>query len=451
MTLRQNKEARCAIAVVGGGAAGLAAAIMAGRLLQGRISCAADWLQQPAEARDWLQAPVVILERQDRIGKKILATGNGRCNLSHQPLDYTPYHGNDPAFAESALSHYDVTTTLDWFAGIGLYHRIDPDGRIFPYSYQASAVLDLLRRAADRLPIAMRTGCRITGLRKSQPDGFVLTTADGQKIAAARVIIATGGMAEPAFGCEGDGYALLAGLGHRLIEPHPALVQICTAREAVRGFSGIRVEGRATLTCRGKQLRQEDGEILFTDYGLSGPPILQLSRAVHHALLPGQPDTLRLHIDFLPGLTAGSIREWLVRRREMDPQLPLQQLLTGLLHKKIGLALVKQSCGLPLTEPVSRLQDSALPDLIESIKDWQVTVTGTRDWTQAQVTAGGIATGDFDAGTMMSRKAPGLFAAGEVLDIDGDCGGYNLQWAWSSGLLAGERAARSWIETDAQK
>jgi hypothetical protein len=371
--------------------------------------------------------------------------------LSHRPLDGTPYHGNDPAFAEPALAHYDVATTLDWFAGIGLYHRIDPDGRVFPYSYQASAVLDLLRREADRLPIAVRTGCRITGMHTSQPDGFVLATADGQKIAAARVIIATGGMAAPAFGCDGDGYALLAGLGHRLIEPHPALVQICTATEAVRGFSGIRVEGRATLSFRGKQLRQEDGEILFTDYGLSGPPILQLSRAVHHALLPGQPDALRLHIDFLPGLTADSIRIWLACRREMDPQLPLQQLLTGLLHKKIGLALVKQSCGLPLTEPVSRLQDSALTDLAGLIKDWQVTVTGTRNWTQAQVTAGGIATGDFDAGTLMSRKVPGLYAAGEVLDIDGDCGGYNLQWAWSSGLLAGERAARSWIETVAQK
>ncbi|MDW7657492.1 MAG: NAD(P)/FAD-dependent oxidoreductase [Bacillota bacterium] len=440
MEQRQNKKIDCAIAIVGGGAAGMVAAIMAAHLLR-----------QPAGVRDWSLAPVVLLERQDRIGKKLLATGNGRCNLSHQPLDYTPYHGNDPTFIDPTLSRYDVDATLDWFAGIGLYHRTDPDGRVFPYSYQASAVLDLLRREAERLPISVQTNCRVISMRISRPDCFILTTSDGQKIAASRVIIATGGMAAPAFGCEGDGYALLAGLGHRLIEPHPALVQICTAKEAVRGFSGIRIDGRVSLTCRGKILRQEDGEILFTDYGLSGPPILQLSRAVHHALLPDQPDALRLQIDFLPGLTADNLKVWLIRRRDMDPQLPLQQFLTGLLHKKIGLSLVKQACRLPLTEPVSRLQDSAILELIDLIKNWQVTVTGTRNWTQAQVTAGGIATGDFDPRTLMSQKAPGLFAAGEVLDVDGDCGGYNLQWAWSSGLLAGEQAARSWIDAYVQK
>lgn len=450
MEQRLNQETSCAIAVIGGGAAGLTAAIMAARQLQDRTACVAGLLQQPAEQRDWKQTPVVILERQERVGKKILATGNGRCNLSHQPLDLASYHGHDRTFITPALTRFDVAATLDWFAGIGLYCRVDPDGRIFPYSYQASAVLDLLRRETDRLPIAVRTSCRIADLRTSQPNGYVLTTADGHELAAACVIVATGGMAAPAFGCDGDGYALLAGLGHRLIEPHPALVQICTARDAVRGFSGIRVDGRATLACRGKILRQEEGEILFTDYGLSGPPILQLSRAARRSLQQREPDTLRLHIDFLPGLTDADIREWLVRRRAMDPQLPLQQLLTGLLHKKIGLILVKQACGLPLAEPLYRLRDSALSDLISLIKDWQVTVTGTRNWDQAQVTAGGIATGDFDPETLMSRKAPGLFAAGEVLDIDGDCGGYNLQWAWSSGLLAGEQAARSWTAAAAQ-
>lgn len=426
----------CLIAIIGGGAAGLSAAISAASELEQR-----DFRETPAEKRKPWQNGVVILERQDRVGRKILATGNGRCNLSHSPIQIHAYHGKDPSFIEPALSRFGVRETLEWFASLGLYLRIDPDGRIFPYSYQASAVLDLLRCALDRLPVAVMTNSRVLDLKQNPGGGFTCKLADGRTLTSRAVIVATGGLAAPAFGCEGDGYQHLTRLGHRLVEPMPALVQICTDKKAVLGFSGIRVEGYAALMASNQLLRREKGEILFTDYGLSGPPILQLSRKVNEVMKSGLSDKV-LIIDFLPDLSDERLMDWLKRRRDLDQRLPLEHYLTGLLHKKIGMALIKQITGRSMREPVMNLTESDLRRLSERIKNFSVPVIGTRSWDQAQVTAGGIDVSDFDAASLSSRIIPGLYAAGEVLDIDGDCGGYNLQWAWSSGRLAGEQAVQ---------
>ena len=432
----------CAVAIVGGGAAGLACAIAAGRIWSDRSGWPQDLLRLPAEERPAGHLPVVLLEKQERVGRKLLATGNGRCNLSHQPLDRSAYHGADPAFADAALNRFDLSETLDWFRKLGLLCRTDPDGRVFPYSYQASAVLDLLRQELDRLPIAVLTGWRAVAIRPSSQDRLTILSDRELCLAAGQVVVTTGGLAAPAFGCQGDGYTLLNALGHRLTEPHPAVVQLTTPREAVRAWSGIKVEGQATLRAGSAILRQENGEILFTDYGVSGPPVLQLSGLVHrHSGKSGR--DLKLEIDFLPNLPEAAVYAFLVFRREQNSQLPLQSFLTGLVHKRIGQSLVRQVSGLPLDTPCARCDTLQLQQLARLLKGWQVPVTGTRDWTQAQVTAGGVCTADFDPGSMASRLVPGLYAAGEVLDIDGDCGGYNLQWAWSSGNLAGESAARA--------
>ncbi len=435
----RSKAPTCDIAIIGGGAAGLAAAIEAATCLQRQGSGLG--LGRIGTRSETGINPVVVLERLDRVGKKILATGNGRCNLSHQPVCLDDYHGLNRSFAGPALGRYDVAVTLDWFRQMGLLCRTGEDGRVFPYSYQATAVLDILRRALDRLPVTLRTSFRVSDLRPKRTGEFLLTDSDGQRLYARSVIVTTGGLAAPSFGCSGDGYSLLTRLGHRMVETKPAIVQINCHKDAVRGLAGIRVNGTATLMCRQKVCRQEQGEILFTDYGLSGPPILQLSRAVHDALEQSRPDDATVHLDFLPELSLPDLVAWLKKRQAGDPSLPLQDFLNGLLHKKAGMALVKQACGCSLAEPLSVLPEQAIQKLATLVKDWPLVVTGTQGWQQAQVTAGGVTVDDFAAETLASRLVPGLFAAGEVLDIDGDCGGYNLQWAWSSGRLAGAQAA----------
>lgn len=418
-----RKDKTWPVAVIGAGAAGLAAAISAGSLLQES------------------GGSVLLLEKLDRVGKKILATGNGRCNLSHEPLDLAAYHGRDPAFCQPALARYDLDSTKKWFEQLGLQLRLDPDGRIFPYSYQATAVLDLLRHALTCLPVNLQAESAVTSLKKTGQGDFSLQCAGGKNYRASQVIVATGGQAAPAFGCSGDGYGLFLDFGHRLIAPVPALVQLLADKQAVRPWTGIRVQAGAALYQHGQLLRQEEGEVLFTEYGLSGPPILQLSRQVATRDLAG----LVLQIDFLPKIGLDELQDWLRARCSPAKGLANEHLLTGLVHKKIGQGLLRQLSPAPLTTPAAQNSKGLLVDLAGLLKQWPVKITGTRGWNQAQVTAGGLATADFWPDTLQSKKAAGLFAAGELLDIDGDCGGFNLQWAWSSGRLAGQMSAQAWL------
>ncbi len=410
------------VAVIGAGAAGLAAAISAGRQLKKT------------------GGSVLLLEKLDRVGKKILATGNGRCNLSHDPLTLADYHGQEPAFCLPALSKYDLAGTKDWFNQLGLMLRTDPDGRVFPYSYQATAVLDLLRHALTTLPITLMTNQAAKQLNKSRQGDFYIGTAS-DTFQASQVILASGGLAAPAFGCTGDGYKLAASCGHQLVQPYPALVQLLADKKAVRPWIGIRVEGTASLWAGARLLRQETGEILFADYGLSGPAILQLSRQ----LAGRDPSGLELALDFLPQISQDQLLTWLINRCEQQQSLTGEHLLTGLLQKKIGQALLRQASSLPLASPVTNYSKAELIRLAGLVKHWPIKITGSRDWRQAQVTAGGLATAEFCRETMQSKKTAGLYAAGELLDIDGDCGGFNLQWAWSSGRLAGKMAALAWL------
>jgi hypothetical protein len=410
------------VAIVGGGAAGLMAAISAARLLPSGSVC--------------------LLEAQERVGRKILATGNGRCNLSHQTLSPDSYHGGDPAWIAAVLSGLGAEATQAWFRRLGLICRTDPDGRIFPFSYQAAAVLDLLRRACACLGVREQTGCRIVRLQPGVATGFDLTDSLGSTLHAQTVVLATGGLAAPALGGDAGGYALLTAWGHRLIEPFPAIVQICTETQQVRGLSGIKFDGRATLVDRGRCLARRFGEILLTDYGLSGPPILQLARLVGEQRVRAPGAVLAVHLDILPEWSLADLTDWLAERQDLDPLLPLNVLLLGLVHKKVGQALVRLATGRAPDEPIGRLAAADRQKIAALLKDWPIRVLGTRDWSQAQVTAGGLDTADFRPETLESRLMSGVFAAGEMLDVDGDCGGFNLQWAWSSGYRAGTSAAR---------
>lgn len=439
-TARRPK--RVDLIVVGGGAAGLLAAISAAR----------TWHEQAAPPRSG-SLNILILEKNDKIGRKILATGNGRCNLTNALAVPAAYHGDDPRFCRGALHRYDVKATLDFFLDLGLVCREEEDGRIYPVCQQAAAVVDLLAHEIERLHITVQTQQTVVSLEPVEPvflgsqplekaPHWRLGLADGQKLDTTCVILATGGMASPNLGSDGSGYRLAQPLGHHLVEPLPALVQLTTAGRKTVSLSGIRVECGLSLLLGNQEISREAGEVLFTDYGLSGIPILQLSRTVSVSLQENSVEPLRIQLDLLPEWTESAIEASIAHRISLNPALHLSDLLTGLVHRKIGGFIVREALHTNLDQPVRTLSSRQVKSLARSIKQLELTVTGTKDFSQAQVTAGGLDCRDFLPDCLESRLKPGLFAAGELLDIDGDCGGYNLQWAWSSGLLAGASAAR---------
>ena len=427
---------RCRVAVIGGGAAGLMAAIAAAKSWHG---------QAAAEHLPDGKRPVILVEKLDRVGKKLLTTGNGRCNLSNLNLSMDHYHGQDPIFARNVLEKYPVNQTVGLFRQLGLLCRSEDD-RLYPYSLQASAVLDILRQALNRLGVFTKTGLAVSSLlRTVDGTGYLLSGEDGRKILADRVIVATGGMAAPGLGCDGSGYGLLAGFGHTRTPVFPALVQVRTDTAMVRSLAGIKFEGTATVKAGKKRIRTAHGEVLITEYGLSGPPLLDLSRSVAQHLQDHPEEPVDIVLDLLPEMTFPELADWLDERRQIDSDLDLSDFLTGLVNKKLGQAVLKKCLEQKstLSAPVSTLQRHDLQRLSGLLKSLSIRVAGTRDWTSAQVTAGGLATGDFMPDTLESRLAKGLYAAGEILDIDGDCGGFNLQWAWSSGQAAGHAAMLS--------
>lgn len=396
------------IAVVGGGAAGLTAAIFAKR-------------ENP-------DIEVDILERSDRVGKKILATGNGRCNLSNENLAPAFYHGGDISFAVRALERFGLGDTLGFFESVGVPCRFEA-GRIYPMSNHAAGVLDALRFECEKRGVRVRCGVPVQSIKKSA-EGFLVNGAG-----YGRVIVACGGKSAPAPGADGSGYRLMTGLGHALSPVFPALVQVKTAGGFANSLRGIKAHAEVSVFVSGKFVRKERGEVLFTACGLSGIPILSLSRDAQ------KPDTV-LSVDFLPDFGADDAKALIQKRLETVGCRRLEDFLTGLFHKRVGQALFKAAGILPLSRAASSLSGAELKRLACAIKTLPLKAAGTNSWQDAQTTAGGIATRDFSPETMESQKAPGLFCAGEMLDIDGDCGGYNLQWAWTSGALAGRGAAR---------
>ena len=396
------------VAIIGAGAAGMAAAITA--------SASGEH-------------EVLLLERQARVGKKLLATGNGRCNLTNRAADVSHYHGTDPSFVIPALREFSVSQTLDFFQSIGLYTVTEPGGRVYPYSDQANSVVDVLRFALERKNLTLRAGTEITGVKK-QGDQFAIRSG-GEVFRADRLIVTCGGAAGTKLGGGLSGYQLLRSLGHHCTKLYPSLVQLKTNDELVRSLKGVRANASLRLVLNDSILATARGEVQFTEYGVSGPAVFDLSRAASTA------SESELHLDFLPDRSAEDILSALCIRISRFPHLNCEDLLTGILHNRLG-RVVLRDVGVPLNLPITALNWKQLIAVVDDCRDFRLQVLGTMGFDNAQVTAGGICTQEFYAETMESRIVPGLYAAGEVLDIDGDCGGYNLQWAWSSGQLAGE-------------
>ena len=372
---------------------------------------------------------VTLLERQQRAGRKLLATGNGRCNLTNTGAGLENYHGENRDFAAPALAAFPPEKTLEFFHNLGLLTVEEPGGRVYPLSDSANSVVDVLRFALTARGVELRAAepVREIGRKKG---GFTVTT-DEETLFAHKLIVACGGAAGEKLGGVMDGYTLLNQLGHKRTALYPALVQLVTAPDYPRALKGVRADCALRLLAGGECLAESAGELQFTETGVSGPAVFDVSRA---ASTGGK--GLVLEADFLREYSTDAVFSLLKERVHTLPDLAASDMLTGIVHNRLGKMLVKYA-GLEANTPLPRLDDGALRHLAGVCKGFRLEVKGTEGFDKAQVTAGGVKTSGFNPETLESWFVPGLFACGEVLDIDGDCGGYNLQWAWASGRLAG--------------
>ncbi|MDO4339293.1 MAG: NAD(P)/FAD-dependent oxidoreductase [Eubacteriales bacterium] len=384
------------ILIVGGGASGLMAAITAARR----------------------GAAVTVLEHNEKPGKKLCATGNGKCNLTNLEMPRDAYRGAHPEFVREALRQFSVQDTVRFFSELGIYVT-NRNGYLYPHSNQASSVTEVLCMEARSLKVKIKTNEHVKavfpegGLWKVQTEGW---TYEGDA-----VILANGSKASAISGSDGSGYELAKSLGHRVIKPLPALNALKCKGKSFAAWAGVRVEGKVTLCLEDIPLKSQQGELQLTEYGISGIPVFQLSRYAIRALDEGC--RVSLLVNFLPEFDAGSLHSFLESRRRKCPYKNDQELLIGLFPDKLNKVLLKQ------------------PDLEAAIREFPLTVTGGMPFAQAQVCSGGVSTEEVRPDTMESRLHKGLYFAGELLDVDGTCGGYNLQWAWSSGAAAGSHAA----------
>ncbi len=393
------------ILIVGAGASGLAAAIQAKRTNSNKS--------------------VAVLEQLPRVGKKILATGNGRCNLGNLNADSHAY--TNSAFASGALQKYNAKSLIDFFESMGLFTRADSEGRLYPLSNTAASVLDALRFECERLGVKFFCECKADEIKKE--NGIFKINS---QYAAKNVIVACGGKSSPSQGSDGSGYPLLKAFGHSITALSPALVQLVTDTAKIKALKGVRASARLSLSTGG----EAKGEILFTDYGVSGIAAMDLSRFVR----PNEKAFIT--IDLLPDFDVKRAKSAVLATAARNPELGCEYLLGGLVPKALGTAVIKAALGF-LPKTAKEITEESAKKIALELKNFTLTLKGTKSFNDAQITKGGADVRQFDGSTMMSKRIDGLFACGEILDVDGACGGFNLAWAFSSGRLAGESAAKA--------
>ncbi len=400
------------VAVIGGGASGLA--------------CAIEIMRKVNNKDD---VKVTILERLPRVGKKILVTGNGRCNLTNTNASVENYRG-DAYFTERALNVFSPQNNIEFFNSLGLYTRTEDEGRVYPLSNQASSVLDALRFECERLGVETVCDYRAVHL-KTVDTGVTTKIVVNNRDRFDYVVVACGGMAAKVHGTDGDAYDLLKMFGHKIISPAPALVSL-NCDDFTKALKGVRSICKMNLIIDGEKALENYGEVQFTDYGLSGIPIMQLSRFV--SVSPS--NDIYIELDTVPDFSAEELKNYLYSRRKVDKGL-CENMLGGIMNKQLCIVFMKE-CGIAPNGRVNELADMQIEKLADIIKCWKIKIKNSRSFDYAQVTAGGADCSQFDDGTMESKLVKNLFCCGEALNIDGDCGGYNLQWAWASGRLAGK-------------
>lgn len=384
------------VLIIGAGASGLMAGIMAARN----------------------KASVTILEQNEKPGKKICATGNGKCNFTNLSMQPEGYRGTHPDFVKDALGQFSVKDTVDFFQSLGIC-PLNRNGYLYPRSGQAQSMVDVLCMEAANLGIKIKTNEKAVSV-KAGKEFSVLTK--GWHYEADALILSNGSKASSISGSDGSGYALAESFGHHIIPVYPALTALKCKGDSFKLWAGVRTEGEVSLYVNDRLTARERGELQLTEYGISGIPVFQLSRYAIRAVKENQ--KVSLTVDFLPEYTSEQLVSLLKMRKKSCPYKNEKELLIGLFPEKLIKVLLKQK------------------DFISAVKSFPLKVSDGLDFSHAQVCSGGVDTAEMNSCTMESRLCRNLYITGELLDIDGTCGGYNLQWAWSSGAVAGINAAK---------
>lgn len=381
-------------------------------------------------------AEVELFEGNDRVGKKILSTGNGKCNLGNVELELDKYFSSRPERLERFLEKFNADDTIAFFHSLGLLVK-QKNGGLYPVSEQAASVLDALRYAIEReSAIKVRTQCRIDRIERTAKKNKITLFSGREQFSFDRVILACGGKAAPKTGSDGSGYLLAKMLGHGIVPTVPALVQMKCSEGWFKSVAGVRAD--AEISFDDGERVAERGELQLVDYGISGIPVFQLSRRMNYILRSRK--ELVVKIDFLPDYPGEHFADKLFReRRALMKGATVEAYFTGLLNKKLMLLFIRMA-GLKPTEAAEQADRERLKRVYELCRELRVHVTGSNSFDNAQVTAGGVPLEEVTE-RLESKKAPGVFFAGEILDVDGRCGGYNLHWAWCSAYLAGTGAA----------
>ena len=404
------------IAIVGAGASGMMSAIFAAKN----------------------GAKVTLIERNDRVGKKILATGNGKCNFSNKFMNSFDFNSQNCDVYTDYVSHFDNLEVISFFQNLGMLVK-ERNGYCYPRSEQATTVLDLLRLQLKQLNVEILTETYPISILKKKKD-FEITFHDNSKAFYNRVILSCGSLAGEKKHCEYSGYDYAKAFGHRLIPLVPALVQLRCQDKDLKSIAGVRCDANIKLYINNSIAKEEFGELQLTDYGLSGIPIFQLSRFAAYGIY--EKHDVYAQIDFLPEYDE---KNWISyaydKWNAMNKACSLEEYLQGFLNKKLNLFFIKKE-GLKPDIPLNKLTFHDIKGLLLAMKHWKFTIIGTNPFENAQVCAGGVSMMEV-TNELESKIVPGLFFAGEILDVDGRCGGYNLQWAWTSGYIAGKNASKS--------
>jgi predicted Rossmann fold flavoprotein len=407
--------------IVGGGASGLIAAIV---------------------AKDF-GIDVAIVEGNDRIGKKILTTGNGRCNITNKNIifPYNNFHSENNNFFQETLKKFTLEDTKSMFLSLGLPLTELENGKMYPKSLQASSVIDIFRMALDDRKIPLYSDCKINSINKKKVFTLYTNNQDYEKFSCNKLILSCGGKSATKTGSDGSGYKLSKSLGHSIIDPIPGIVQLKLNYPYLKALSGIKFDGAISILVNDKLICSDVGEVLFTDYGISGPSILQLSSYVSKALHNSSKVTIR--VDMLPTQTKEDVDNFFATHFSIFSYREISSALIGVINKKLISTILKDVGITDIHLPCSNIDWKYITKLIDKFKKWDFNCIDTNGFPNAQVTVGGINTCEVNNSTLESKLVKDLYFCGEMLDVHGDCGGFNLQWAWSSGYLAAKSAANS--------
>ncbi|MEI6633508.1 MAG: NAD(P)/FAD-dependent oxidoreductase [Chlamydiota bacterium] len=407
------------ILVIGGGPAGIFTAVTAAR-------------------HDGKTRRVCLIEHNHMLGRKLGKTGNGRCNISNRRIALERYHGEDTRFLHNVLPRFTNDDLLAWFGERGVEFKEEDQGCIFPVTDQASTIVDVLKEEVGRCGVEVVPGVRVEGVARGKGGEFSARCSGGKTFTSRALVVATGGPAYPQLGACEDGYSFAKAFGHTIVPPSPALVALEIGDKSLFDLQGVKARAGVKATQGGKPVASATDELLFTHYGVSGPAVLHVSSFVTRGL-PGMETALR--INFFPGLPRKEVEGKILSLWKNNPKRSLGNSLMGILPKKLPQVLFRNVLGMDEEMPSDKVTRTDRSRIVDILTGLELKITATRGFRDAQVTSGGVRTAEVEGRTMESRLVKGLYFAGEMLDINGDCGGFNLQFAFTSGYLAGTNAA----------